>query len=201
MSDAGSGQSGSGRPVTGSHARTSPPPHPLDRCWYIYINGQSSGPTSGHQIRSLQAAGQISGEDYVFPEGGNEWVLLKDDAILSRLLDDKAPPPPAIAPREVAPLGTQEDMVRRAQDAAHFSADGSVGPYSPGVAALLSFLICGAGQMYNGQLGKGFLFLIACVLLWFILLGWVVWIIAIIDAFKTAKRLNIAHHERVFGKA
>ncbi len=176
-----------------------PPPHPLDRRWYIYFNGKSSGPTSGHQIRSLRAAGQISGEDYVFPEGGNEWILLKDDAVLSRLLNDKSPPPPAPAPRESGMA--REEMAKRAQDAAHFSADGSVGPYSPGVAALLSFLICGAGQMYNGQLGKGFVFLIACVLLWFILLGWVVWIIAIVDAFNTAKRLNVAHHQRLFGKA
>lgn len=33
--------------------------------------------------------------------------------------------------------------------------------WSPGVAALLSFLLPGAGQMYKGQIGKGFLWLIS----------------------------------------
>lgn len=199
MGEVGPGQDrhgGLGR--TGSET-TSPPAHPLDRRWYTYFNGQRSDLTTGHEIRSLHAAGQISGDDYVFPEGGDEWILLKDDPVLSRLLDHKAPPPP-VAPRVGAPMRSQDEMARRAQDAAYFSADGSIGPYSPGVAALLSFLICGAGQMYNGQVGKGFVFLIACILLWFILLGWVVWIIAIIEAFNTAKRLNIAHHERVFAR-
>ncbi len=33
-------------------------------------------------------------------------------------------------------------------------------PRSPGLAAVLSFLYCGLGQIYNGQFGKGFLFMI-----------------------------------------
>ena len=43
---------------------------------------------------------------------------------------------------------------------------------SPGLAAVLSFLICGLGQIYNGQILKGLIFLVAYVISW-----WMMWIV------------------------
>ena len=43
---------------------------------------------------------------------------------------------------------------------------------SPGLAAVLSFFICGPlGQIYNGQILKGLIFLVACIISW-----WMIWI-------------------------
>ena len=65
------------------------------------------------------------------------------------------------------------------------------------IALLLSLLICGVGQMYNGQVGKGIAFLIGCILAWFILLGWVIWIWSMVDAYQTAKRMNLRYQQRI----
>ncbi|MEI8350020.1 MAG: hypothetical protein WCI77_07690 [Candidatus Omnitrophota bacterium] len=54
---------------------------------------------------------------------------------------------------------------------------------NPAIAALLSFIIAGAGQIYNGQIGKGILIFLT---------AWLVipWIYGIFDAYNTAKRIN-----------
>jgi TM2 domain-containing membrane protein YozV len=69
----------------------------------------------------------------------------------------------------------------------------AVGGYqikNPGMAALFSFLIVGGGQLYNGQVGKGILMFVACVLLWFVFLGWIINIWSIFDAYNQAKMIN-----------
>ncbi|MBT2686014.1 hypothetical protein [Bacillus sp. ISL-37] len=68
---------------------------------------------------------------------------------------------------------------------------------STGLATVLSFFWTGVGQIYNGQIGKG-LGMIALqvlnVLLMFVIIGFItypiVWIWGMIDANKTANRLN-----------
>jgi len=60
----------------------------------------------------------------------------------------------------------------------------------PTIAALLSCLIVGLGQLYNGQAVKGILMFVACVFLWAVALGWIVNIWAIVDAYTSAKRIN-----------
>lgn len=78
---------------------------------------------------------------------------------------------------------------------------------SPGAAWALSFFICGAGQMYNGQWGKGVAMLLSGPVLislgsalsyntegWSMLVGSAaalgVWIWSQADAYSTAKRIN-----------
>jgi len=73
----------------------------------------------------------------------------------------------------------------------------TVGAKSPGLAAVLSFLIVGLGQIYNGQIGKG-IGLIICyvisILLCFVLIGFILlpilWIYGIYDAYTTATKIN-----------
>jgi TM2 domain-containing membrane protein YozV len=68
---------------------------------------------------------------------------------------------------------------------------------NPGLAAVLSFFWTGLGQIYNGQIGKGILFMIAfgvSFLLMFILIGFittpVLWIYGMWDAYKSAEKIN-----------
>ncbi len=69
---------------------------------------------------------------------------------------------------------------------------------SSGIAVVLSFFIPGLGQIYNGQIGKGILFIIIGFILalsLIILIGFVLypifWIYNMYDAYKTAERINL----------
>jgi TM2 domain-containing membrane protein YozV len=68
---------------------------------------------------------------------------------------------------------------------------------SPGLAAVLSFFWCGLGQIYNGQIGKGIAMLVIYGISW-VMIGLIVglistpilWIWGMVDAYRTAERLN-----------
>jgi TM2 domain-containing membrane protein YozV len=57
-------------------------------------------------------------------------------------------------------------------------------------AVLWSLLITGAGHWSIGKTGRGFAFLGLQMLLWIIMMGWIMWIFAPIDAYKCAKEIN-----------
>jgi TM2 domain-containing membrane protein YozV len=68
---------------------------------------------------------------------------------------------------------------------------------NPGVATVLSFLFMGLGQFYNGQIGKGILFLILygiSIALMTVVIGFVttpiLWIWGMVDANSSAKKIN-----------
>lgn len=60
----------------------------------------------------------------------------------------------------------------------------------PAVALLLSFFMPGLGQIYNGDVGKGILFLIGFWVLVWIFIGWIFWLWAMIDAHQSATDIN-----------
>lgn len=68
---------------------------------------------------------------------------------------------------------------------------------NPGIAAVLSAVFVGLGQIYNGEIAKGLIFMVAyfvSILLTFILIGIIttpiLWIFGIYDAYNTAKKIN-----------
>jgi len=68
---------------------------------------------------------------------------------------------------------------------------------SSGISAVLSAIVPGLGQIYNGQIGKGVLFFIASIFLAltiFILIGFILlplfWIYNIYEAYSTAEKIN-----------
>lgn len=68
---------------------------------------------------------------------------------------------------------------------------------SAGLAAVLSFFIAGLGQIYNGQIGKGIVFMICygiSILLIFAVIGIIttpiLWIWGMVDAYKVAEESN-----------
>ncbi|MBQ0693488.1 hypothetical protein [Providencia stuartii] len=64
--------------------------------------------------------------------------------------------------------------------------------HNPALAGVFSFIITGAGQLYNGEIAKGLGLFIAAVICIFIFfpLAFIPWIFSIFDAFNTAKLLN-----------
>ncbi|MBY8910711.1 hypothetical protein ACBR55_06365 [Salinicoccus roseus] len=77
---------------------------------------------------------------------------------------------------------------------------------SSGVAAVLSALINGLGQIYNGQILKGVFIILLQVIngaLTIILIGYVflpiVWLYAVIDAYRSAEKIN-ARNYRKYGR-
>ncbi len=68
---------------------------------------------------------------------------------------------------------------------------------NPVRAAILSLIVAGLGQIYNGQIGKGVIFIVIQLIngaLTAVLIGWIllpiVGLWAMIDAYMTAKRNN-----------
>ncbi|WP_221058405.1 zinc ribbon domain-containing protein [Methanoculleus chikugoensis] len=68
---------------------------------------------------------------------------------------------------------------------------------SPVIAVVLSFFIWGLGQVYNGQFGKGIAYFVVgvlCVASLMILIGFLLvplwWLIGMVDAYVSAKRIN-----------
>ena len=68
---------------------------------------------------------------------------------------------------------------------------------NPSIATILSFFYMGLGQIYNGQIGKGIVFIILygiSVALMFVVIGFVttpiLWIWGMIDANNSAKKIN-----------
>lgn len=68
---------------------------------------------------------------------------------------------------------------------------------NPGLAAVLSFFYMGLGQIYNGQIAKGIAFIVFYTIswiLWLVLIGIfltpILWIWGMVDAYKSAEKLN-----------
>ena len=75
-----------------------------------------------------------------------------------------------------------------------------------GLAAVLSFFFMGLGQIYNGQIAKGIIFIIAYGISWvlmLIIIGFIttpiLWIYGIWDAYRSAEKINmdLAHRASV----
>lgn len=68
---------------------------------------------------------------------------------------------------------------------------------NPSIAVVLSFFIAGLGQIYNGQIAKGVLFIVLYIIsisLMGVLVGFIttpiLWIWGMVDAHNSAKRIN-----------
>jgi len=70
----------------------------------------------------------------------------------------------------------------------------------PFFALALSFLFSGLGQFYNGEVHKGIWFLIAHFISLLLIMAFIgiittpiIWIWGMVDAYKSAQRINFAH--------
>lgn len=175
------------------------PPHPLDAEWHVHLNGETYGPYSGHRLGDFVKEGRIDGATQVLPVGSEDWVHASEDRRLSLLFRQRREqsqlPPPVTAAAGATVVQVTNQI---APQPMMFMDDGMpFGPKSPGIALLLSFLWCGAGQIYCGRVGKGILMFIGAVALWFILLGWIIQIWSMVDAYQTAKQMNLRYMRRL----
>lgn len=108
----------------------------------------------------------------------------------------QAPSDPRVQPADGDPAGGAMVRTRRDNLPARYS-----GNANPMIAALLSVLFVGLGQVYNREVGKGIGMLAATVLLWSISFSWVlslglivqVW--SAVDAYSVASQRNDADAE------
>jgi TM2 domain-containing membrane protein YozV len=68
---------------------------------------------------------------------------------------------------------------------------------NPTTATILSFFIMGLGQIYNGQIGKGIVFMVLYAISWFLTIAFIgfittpiLWMWGMVDANKSAKKIN-----------
>lgn len=57
---------------------------------------------------------------------------------------------------------------------------------NPEVSALLSFVVPGAGQLNNGEPGKGLAMFVSAMMMWAMLLGWIISVWSVVDAYERA---------------
>jgi TM2 domain-containing membrane protein YozV len=184
-----------GRNVTSAPIHPDAPPHPLDGEWQIHVNGETYGPYTGHRLGEFVKEGRMDGGTQVLANGSENWTLAAQDRRLAALFKPSSQKAPPLI--TAAAGATVVQVTNQIAPAMLFDDSGPFGPKSAGVALLLSFLICGAGQMYCGRVGKGILMLIGCIALWFIFLGWIIWIWSMIDAYATAKDMNLRFLRRL----
>jgi len=185
-------------PVTGQPG-SRPPSHPLDGEWFIHADGQSFGPFTGHQLRGFCDDGRLGADTDVVRVGSESWTRAADDRALAgffRRAPSREPNGISAPPREQVSAAAGATVVQvtnqiaaPAQRAFILEA-GAAKPKSAGTALVLSILLVGLGQIYNGQVGKAILMFILCVGLWFIFLGWIINIWSWIDAYRTARAMN-----------
>lgn len=177
------------------------PPHPLDSQWYLLIDQHVHGPYTGHEIKSYAGEGRVTRDTQVTRGAGEDWRTAAATPALAAIF--QSPPPPAASAITAAAGATvvhvNNTIAAPAAAPAMLIVSGDAAPKSAGVALFLSFLLCGVGQMYCGKVGKGVLMLLGSVLLWFVFLGWIVWIWSMIDAYSTAKAMNLRYQSLLLG--
>jgi TM2 domain-containing membrane protein YozV len=186
------------RRVNTSHvptvSRSGAMPHPLDAEWHVNVDEEVYGPFTGHDLKGMVAEGRLEYDGLVQRVGGPErWVQAADDRALAKLFSPS--PNPQMLKELSVSAGDGAQIVTVNNNIAVPLAYLGEKPVdkSPFLAAVLSLLIVGVGQMYNGQVGKGFLMMFGCILLWGAMLGWIVNIWAIVDAYSVAGRKHDAY--------
>lgn len=183
-----------GTPSLPSKKTTASLPHPLDAEWNVRIDEENYGPFSGHDLKSMATEGRLDYDSMVQKVGGSgNWIEAKEDRALAKFFIPVSKPASSGVPSVSASKGAQVITVNN-----HIGAPiGYFGERpvdkTPFVAAIFSLLLCGVGQMYNGQVGKGIMMMIACIFLWAVMLGWIINIWAIVDAYSVAKRKHEAY--------
>lgn len=90
-----------GIPLTGGSSSNAPmllrpaqqaklPPHPLDKQWYVHVDGEQYGPYTGHEIKRMAEQDRIKPTDHLCPVGGSQWSVAKEESVLGGLFSSIA---------------------------------------------------------------------------------------------------------------
>lgn len=113
--------------------------------WHLAHNGTVAGPYTTSQLAALGDNGKVSGSMLVSKNGG-KWVPVSK---VQGLVVQPPAPPVAVAATQVV------NVAPPAQPAVTTVVTDSASKFSPAVAAILSLLIPGLGQLYKGQILNG----------------------------------------------
>jgi TM2 domain-containing membrane protein YozV len=113
--------------------------------WHLSHNGTVAGPYTTSQLAALGNNGKVSGSMMVSKDGG-KWVPASK---VRGLVIQPPAPPVAVAAAQVV------NVAPPAQQSVTTVVTGSTSNFSPAVAAILSLLIPGLGQLYKGQILNG----------------------------------------------
>jgi len=182
------------------------PPHPLDSQWHVYLDGQTYGPFSGHQLKDFVRDGRVTATTDVVRLGASEWLPASNDPALRAFFPSTLP---SIPTRNYTTDGSQVSAAPGAtvvqvtnniappQSTRIIIEDGTAKPKSASLAFFLSLIIVGSGQLYNGQIAKGILMFVGCILLWLVSLGWIINLWSIFDAYIVARDMNDRYMRRL----
>lgn len=197
--------------TTANAVRTAPP-HPLDAEWHMLADGQVYGPFKGHKMKEFVADGRLTTDHEVCRYGTENWVRAADDPALGRIFATAHSNVPAISTQTGggsvlvpdgavhAARGAQVVQVHNhivTPQPQPFMDLGVAANKSPALALILSILIVGLGQIYNGEWGKGIGMFVVCIVLWFVFLGWIINIWSWIDAYTTARDMRDRYQRRL----
>ncbi len=165
----------------------------IETNWHVMTKDVEYGPFDEKKIEEMIQEGRLSGQTDIRLAEDQEWRPLGTVPIFSKLILPPKPGQSTEASNISADSGatvvnientiTAPTPIIRPHDIPR-------GPKSPWVALLLSLLIPGAGQMYNGEVGKGFLFLIVTYATVVIFIGFAIWIWSFLSAYDKAKDIT-----------
>ena len=129
--------------------------------YFVMVGDEQRGPFTLEQLQGMWRSGSVTMDSKYWIEGLDEWMPL------SSILELFQPQ-------------------QRAYQAQAYFAPVAQPTWNPGVALVLSFFIPGLGQMYRGEIGRGFLWLIVVPLGYFVFLipGFIAHIICLVDAYS-----------------
>ena len=136
------------------------PPHPLDKRWFVHVDGTNYGPYSGHEIKRMIGAGQVQESDFLCVEGAQAWVQAKNEPLLGAMFRTQtmAPPPPTIT--TTAEGGTIVQVTNNIPNQAANLAQAALllnveaASKSPGVACCCRSLSAAPGKCITARLAK-----------------------------------------------
>lgn len=123
-----------GNPPAKDNVADVPPPLPPAE-WLYTRSGQQHGPVSFMVLKGMAESGHLAHTDMVWKKGTPEWVTASSVGIFHGII---------VPPKLPKTAGETQKVQGR----------------NGGVAAVLSFLIPGLGQMYKGEIFYGFFWMI-----------------------------------------
>ena len=94
--EAGNGSYGTG--TNGSHAAAAGYETSVDAIWHVVVNGEQAGPYAPNQLADMLRAGQLDWEAYVWCEGFENWLPMRDVPDLVAAISGQPVAAPAAAP-------------------------------------------------------------------------------------------------------
>jgi TM2 domain-containing membrane protein YozV len=153
--------------------------------FYLTKNGQKLGPYSVEQIQLFLKQGLVTTADQVWADGWASWMPIGSVPGLAPAQSGGTTytPPPT---NQVSQSGPSQ-VSPQPQQSGGMYADGK----NPVIACVLSLVIVGTGQFYNGDVVKGWIMLISCIVATIFSWGtlWFIWaLFSAFDAYRVADR-------------